>query len=72
MYSDGVLMQLTSSICECKIVATALMMSSTLGFSRVEPTNIELIVDDFLSSIISPLVFIILIIIRPIINHSLV
>ena len=55
MYSDGVLMQLTSSICECKIVATAFMMSSTLGFSRVEPTNIELIVDDFLSSIISPL-----------------
>ena len=52
-------------------MATALMMGSTLGFSRVEPTNIELIVDDFLSSIISPLVFIILIIIRPIINHSL-
>lgn len=52
--SDGVPLALTSSICECKMVATAFMMSSTLGFSRVEPTNIELIVDDFLSSIISP------------------
>jgi hypothetical protein len=27
------------------------MMSSTLGFSKVEPMKIELIVDDFLSSI---------------------
>ena len=33
------------------MVATALMMSSTLGFSKVEPMKIELIVDDFLSSI---------------------
>ena len=44
----------TSSICEWRIVATALIMSSTLGFSRVEPIKIELIVDDFLSSIIFP------------------
>ena len=45
------LLALTSSICEWRMVATALMMSSTLGFSRVEPMKIELIVDDFLSSI---------------------
>jgi hypothetical protein len=43
---------LTSSIYECKIVATALMMSSTFGFSKVDPMKIELIVDDFLSSIV--------------------
>ncbi len=43
---------LNSSICEWRIVATAFMISSTLGFSRVEPMKIELIVDDFLSSIV--------------------
>ena len=53
--SDGIPLLLTSSIYECKMVATALMMSSTLGFSSVEPMCIEFIVDDFLSSIISPL-----------------
>lgn len=41
----------TSSIYEWRMVATALMMSSTLGFSRVDPMKSELIVDDFLSSI---------------------
>ena len=46
---------LTSSIYECRIVATALMMSSTFGFSNVDPRNIELIVEDFLSSTILPL-----------------
>ena len=43
---------ITSNICECRIVATAFMIKSTLGLSMVDPMNMELMVEDFLSSIL--------------------
>ena len=48
---------LTSSIYECKMVATALMILSTFGFEMVEPIYIEFMVDDFLISMSSSLLF---------------
>ena len=42
--------KLTSSIYECNIVATALMILSTFGFEIVDPIYIEFIVEDFLIS----------------------
>jgi hypothetical protein len=47
------MIKLTSSIYECKMVATALIMLSTLGFDMVDPIYMEFIVDDFLISISS-------------------
>ena len=46
---------ITSNICECRIVATAFMIKSTLGLSIVDPMKMELIVENFLSSILSNL-----------------
>ena len=43
-------MILTSSIYEWRMVATALMMLSILGFEIVEPIYIEFIVEAFLYS----------------------
>ena len=40
----------SSSICECKIVATALMIDSTFGFEMVVLMNKEFVEDDFLFS----------------------
>ncbi len=43
-------MKITSSIWEWRIVATALIILSTLGFEMVDPMYIEFIVEDFLTS----------------------